>query len=446
MTTDRPVQLPAQVSAEVDRLAAAEQSSGRAPSLLLAVGRSGARQHLSAVGRDPEPTADTQYRIGSITKTFTATLVMQLRDDGRLDLDDRLDQHLPGTPVGAMRLRHMLAHISGLQAEPDGPWWERSPGVPVETLLAGLTAGKLALPAGRWRHYSNLAYALLGAMVERITGEPWSDRLQHRILGPLGLNRTTYAAHAPAARGWLVHPWQDTRREEPTYDAGAMAPAGQLWSTADDLFRWGRVLAEGADGVLAPDTAVEMRAPVAMVDTESWTLASGLGLALGRSGDRVYCGHSGSMPGFVSSLAVHPTTGWSAVSFANCYTGVAVSSLAHKALGAVLDAVPELPTRWTPQDEPPADIAPLTGRWWWMGEEVTASYDVAAQRLILDSAYDDEGDMSSYERTDRDLWRCVEGLDVGEDLRVERDDSGDVVALETRTFVFVRDPWPANPR
>jgi CubicO group peptidase (beta-lactamase class C family) len=283
-------------------------------------------------------------------------------------------------------------------------------------------------------------------MVERITGERWSDRMQHRILGPLGLNRTTYAAHAPAARGWLVHPWQDTRREEPTYDAGAMAPAGQLWSTADDLFRWGRVLAEGADGVLAPDTAVEMRAPVAMVDTESWTLASGLGLALTRSGDCVYCGHSGSMPGFVSSLAVHPATGWSAVSFANCYTGVAVTSLAHKALRAVLDAVPELPTPWTPRDEPPADIAPLTGRWWWMGEEVTASYDMAAQRLILDSAYDDEGDMSSYERTDRDLWRCVEGLDVGEDLRVERDDSGDVVALETRTFVFVRDPWPANPR
>ncbi len=438
--------LPQQLSADLDRLAADEQRRGRAPSLLLAVGRSGVRRQLCTAGGNPEPTADTQYRIGSITKTFTATLVMQLRDEGRLGLDDRLEQHLPGTPVGALRVRQMLSHVSGLQAEPDGPWWERSPGVPVDALLAGLTAGKVSLPPGRWRHYSNLAFALLGAMVERVTGERWFDRVQYRILDPLGLRRTSYTAHDPAAGGWLVHPWQETMRAEPTHDSGAMAPAGQLWSTADDLLRWGRVLGAGADGVLAADTAAEMRAPVAMVDPDSWTLASGLGLALPRVGDRVYCGHSGSMPGFVSCLAVHPATGWSTVSFANCYDGAEVTSLAHRALGAVLDAMPEPPKAWAPADPPPADIAPLTGRWWWMGTELTAGYDPARRQLVLRSAYDDEGDTSYFEPAGADRWRCVDGLERGEDLYVERDAAGVVTALVVRTFVFVRDPWPADPR
>src|SRR5687767_1873640 len=74
------------------------------------------------------PTVDTQYRIGSITKPFTAVLVMRLRDEGVLDLGDRVDKHIPGTAVGDRTIRELLAHSGGLAAEPPGPWWERSPG------------------------------------------------------------------------------------------------------------------------------------------------------------------------------------------------------------------------------------------------------------------------------------------------------------------------------
>jgi CubicO group peptidase (beta-lactamase class C family) len=122
-----------QTARKVDDLVSRAQERGRAPAVAAAVVRDGALVHFSASGSDPStgavPTADTQFRIGSITKTLTAVMIMQLRDEGRLGLEDLLYRHLPGTPVGsAITLRQMLGHISGLQREPDGPWWERVAG------------------------------------------------------------------------------------------------------------------------------------------------------------------------------------------------------------------------------------------------------------------------------------------------------------------------------
>src|SRR5437763_3667666 len=146
----------------VDELVATTQSTGRVPSLVAGIVRDGALVHVSGAGEVPVPDAGTQYRIGSISKTFTAALIVQLRDEDRLSLDDLLYRHLPGTPVGGVTIRQLLAHIGGLQREPDGDWWERSAGQSVDGLLAELTPDKAALPLHGF-HYSNLAYGLLGA-------------------------------------------------------------------------------------------------------------------------------------------------------------------------------------------------------------------------------------------------------------------------------------------
>src|SRR5690606_24849592 len=134
-------------------------------------------------------------------------------------------------------LRQLLGHASGLQREPDGPWWERSPGVDLDPLLARVTPDKLSHPPGRGHHYSNLGYGLLGAVLQRITGERWPALLDKRICQPLGLTRTSYHPEEPFARGYVVHPWHGTRHEQPRHDSQAMAPAGQLWSTLTDLAR-----------------------------------------------------------------------------------------------------------------------------------------------------------------------------------------------------------------
>ncbi|NYF60161.1 serine hydrolase domain-containing protein [Micromonospora purpureochromogenes] len=422
-----------------DALVAQAQSTGRAPSLVLGVVRDGTLAHLAAAGDHPRPDADLQYRLGSISKTMTATVVMQERDAGRLALDDPLERHLPGTPVGALTLRQLLGHAGGLQREPDGQWWERTEGGDLATLVAGLTPEKIAYPPHRAYHYSNLAYGLLGGVLERITGTPWAELTRERLLAPLGMHRTTYDATEPYARGYVVHPWHDTLREEPRTDTGAMAPAGQLWSTVADLARWAAFLADPTPAVLAPETLTEMCAPVVISDLDSWTGGHGLGVELYREGDRVYVGHGGSMPGYVAALAVHRPSRTAVVGYANAYglRSTHLSGLARQLLTLVLDTEPQPVTPWRPAAAPPAgELAELTGRWWWMGVEFEFRVDPAGE--LWAGRVGEPVLRFTPEGPDR--WRGRTGAQDGELLTVVRDGAGRAVALDIATFVFTRTP------
>ena len=115
------------------------QHAGRLPSVVAGVLRDGALAETAAVTGDGTADLATAYRIGSITKTLTAVLVLQLRDEGALGLDDPVGAHLPGVGYGDRTLRSLLAHSSGMQSEPAGSWWERSPGVDFPTLAGGLS-------------------------------------------------------------------------------------------------------------------------------------------------------------------------------------------------------------------------------------------------------------------------------------------------------------------
>ncbi|WP_433310378.1 serine hydrolase domain-containing protein [Micromonospora sp. CA-269861] len=424
---------------QIDTRVAQAQADGHAPSLVLGVVRDGTLAHVAVAGEHPRPDVDLQYRLGSISKTMTATLIMQLRDAGRLALDDRLEQHLPGTGVGALTLRQLLSHASGIQREPEGDWWERAAGVDLNALLADVSADKIAYSPHRTYHYSNLAYGLLGGLLERLTGTPWADLLDERILTPLGLRRTTYAATEPYARGYVVHPWHDTLREEPRTDTGAMAPAGQLWSTIEDLGRWAAFLAEPDPSVLAAETLTEMCSPVVISDLEAWTHGHGLGLELFREGNRVYVGHGGSMPGYGASLAVHRPSRTAVIGLVNAYTlrGVHLGVLGRQLLTLVLDAEPAPVTPWRPAAAPPpADLAELTGRWWWMGTtiEVYADADgnLRAGRMGRPNL--------RFVPDGPDRWRGRAGEQDGEILTVRRDEHGAAVALDIATFVYTRTP------
>jgi len=163
---------------------------------------------LADVESEREPTLHTQYRIGSITKSFTAVLLLQLRDAGRLDLDDRLDQHLPGISHGDATLRRMLAHLSGLQREavggPGGEVWETLEDPEREALLAGFEQAGKVLPPGRRWHYSNLAYSLLGEVVARRAG---TDRTAAgELVDELGERVGSAAALRALLAGAGLHP------------------------------------------------------------------------------------------------------------------------------------------------------------------------------------------------------------------------------------------------
>jgi CubicO group peptidase (beta-lactamase class C family) len=428
----------------VDAQVAAAQAAGRVPTLAAAVVRGGGLVHVASAGDPVDP--DTQFRIGSITKTMTAALVLRLRDEGRLSLDDLVYRHLPGTAVGGVTLRQLLGHVSGLQREPDGDWWERAPGVDVDTLLANVTPEKLAHPPYRGHHYSNLAYGLLGAVLQRISGDEWSVLLTKRLCEPLGLLRTTYHPREPYARGYVVHPWEGTLREEPRHDSKAMAPAGQLWSTLSDLARWAGFLADPDPAVLAPATVAQMCAPVVIHDQERWTGGHGLGLTLWRRGERVYAGHTGSMPGYLAVLAVHRPSGTGVVAFANAYTlhgtqqgGRGIGAFGADLLTTVLDREPAPARPWRPVSAPPPELAPLCGRWWWMGREYEVGWEAEAGELMV-TPLSTGGEPWRFAPEGADRWRGTAGMNDGELLLVRREPGGEVRALEIATFVFTRDP------
>src|SRR6266516_528540 len=138
------------------RLTREAQREGRLPSLSAGVFRAGELVWSEAVGladveEGREATTDTQYAVASITKTFTASSVMQLRNEGKLDLDDPLERHLPQVSHGTLPLRRMLAHASGLQREPPGEVWESLVFPEAEELLASLPEAEQELPGAAAR-------------------------------------------------------------------------------------------------------------------------------------------------------------------------------------------------------------------------------------------------------------------------------------------------------
>ena len=158
---------------DLERQVRQAQSQWHSPAVSAGVVRDGTlvwSLHVGSARLDPTtaPTDDTQYMIGSITKTFTAVLVMALRDAGKLSLDDRLDTYLPHTKHGAVTIRQLLSHASGLQREPVGRIWENFDAPDQERLLRELEEAEQVLPVHFAFHYSNLAFALLGQIVEQL--------------------------------------------------------------------------------------------------------------------------------------------------------------------------------------------------------------------------------------------------------------------------------------
>ena len=181
--------------------------------------------------------------------------------------------------------------------------WETMEFPSRDELLASFAEAEQVLPPSAHWHYSNLAYAVLGEVVARKSGIPYEQYVQERIFDAAGLARTTWDPEPPFTKEYFVEPYEDVARAEPLVDLRAKRAAGQLWSTTGDLCRWAAFLAAPDGDVLRRETAVEMQAFQAMADPDQWNLGWGLGLMLSRVEDRVFFGHTGGMPGFVTAFA-----------------------------------------------------------------------------------------------------------------------------------------------
>ncbi|MEU7555985.1 serine hydrolase domain-containing protein [Streptomyces sp. NPDC044571] len=432
--------LPATRRALRHRIAVA-QSEGRAPSVVAAVLRDGAvvweGSRTSVEGHGPD--GNVQYRIGSITKTFTAVLVMRLRDEGLLGLGDPLEKHLPGTGAGEVTVGQLLAHTGGLAAETPGEWWERTPGAQRTELGDVLGEEPFRFEPGQRHHYSNPGYTLLGSLVEAVRGKPWEEVLRTEVLEPLGLHRTTAQPQAPHAGGWAVHPWADLMMPEPAQDLGLMAAAGQLWSTTQDLARFARFLLRGDEQVLGAATVREMRTSAAPPEPGFADLGYGLGLQLAESRGRRLVGHSGSLPGFVAGLWMSEADDLAAVVLANCTSGLPAATVAMDLLNLVADAEPRIPEPWKPfPEEHPVELD-LCGPWYWG----TAPHLVrlTADGLLHLGPVGAPGRAARFRAELDGTWRGLAGYYAGETLRAVRRTDGSVSHLDLGSFVFTREPY-----
>jgi len=311
----------------------------------------------------------TLHRIASITKTFTGTAIMQLRDAGQLDLDDPAVKHLPELsratapfgPIEAVTIRRMLSHESGLASEPPGTDWASRTyeGSPARNLERAEETG-MRIPANRQWKYSNLAYQLLGEIVARVSRRPYVEYVRGEILNPLGMDATSFEP-LPAALAPRLATAYDARflSDElvPATPAPMVGAEGGLCSCVDDLARWISFQLgtggerEGAQ-VLSGPSLVEMHTARYLQDPE-WTCAWGIAWYAVRRGEVIWVQHSGGLPGFITTVCFDPKERVGAIALLNGIgdaEGLAMD-LAGIARDAVVAAGPpiELPPAMPPE-------------------------------------------------------------------------------------------------
>jgi CubicO group peptidase (beta-lactamase class C family) len=446
--------IPQEVARKLERMVRQVQAEARVPALSVALHRADRplwTLQAGGTGNDSPLDADTQFRIGSVTKTFTAVLVMQCRDDGLLDLDDPVGRLIDLPAHGDLTVRRLLSHTSGLQREPYGDIWDTLAAPGVEQFIAELERAERVLPVARRYHYSNLGFALLGHAVGRLRGGTWAEVLADRVLGPLGLADTTALPTERAAVGYLVDAYSDHARPEPSTDLGAVAPAGQLWSTASDMARWAAYLADPAaldpaGAILRPATLDEMRWPLTLSDETLWAAGFGLGLMLVQQGDRViHVGHDGGMPGFLSSVygrrggAGTPGAMGCAV-LGSSGTAVAINELSHRLLAAAAELDPADVAPWAVGERAPEEYRSVLGRWWGEGSEhVFVWHAGRLEARAVDAPANRPPSIFEPLPDRRDILRTASGREAGELLRLTRDPEGTVIRMHWATYRFTRD-------
>jgi D-alanyl-D-alanine carboxypeptidase len=250
--------------------------------------------------------ATTKFRMASNSKLFTAIAIMQLREEGKLGLDDPVVKYLPwfkakaaGDDDGPITIEQLLSHSSGLQREAGDHW--SSYNFPTTQELQRLYPERQAAfaPSVRWK-YSNLGFAVAGSVVEQVSGQRWADYVEQNIFKPLGMRNSSVDKNVSG----LAVPYgrrmpDGTREVLPFIDARGMAAATGVTSNVEDMakfisaqFRRGP---RGGAQIVSSGSWREMLR-VRSVE-ENWTAGTGLGFDVKRVKDKTYIGHGGGYPG-----------------------------------------------------------------------------------------------------------------------------------------------------
>jgi D-alanyl-D-alanine carboxypeptidase len=260
---------------------------------------------------DVPMTADAMFEIGSVTKQFTAAAILQLRDEGKLSLDDEITKWLPGfnTRGNKVTVRRLLDHTSGIvgfeMPEISAVIW--NPGFPRDSVIALIKGYPFQFPTGTMQMYNNSAVWLAGVIVEKASGMKYEDYVEQKIFAPLGMTRSMYcnsSENVPRrANGYIVYNNGVINRAPTNHHKWLPFAAGSLCSTAADLVTWVKALHGGK--VLSPASYKEMTTPAKLDD--GTPLRYGMGIAVQKDEHGLpYIGHGGSVTGFDADTRWYP--------------------------------------------------------------------------------------------------------------------------------------------
>ena len=311
-------------------------------------------------------TPDTLYRIASITKLFTSTAILQLRDAGRLQLDDPVVKHLPWFAIGqphadapVTTIRHLLTHTAGLPREAGFPYWTDGDFPTIEQIRERLPRQTAALPPESEWKYSNLGLTVAGEIVAAVSGRPYADYIVQHVLEPLGMKRTFVttppAEHPDLAVGYTRRLPARGRTPAPHTDGRGITAAANMTTCVTDLARFAmlhfRDAAVGGAQILKTTTLREMQRPH-WVEPD-WTAGWGLGFRIVRQNGKTLVGHGGSLRGYRTQLQLCPADRIGVVVLTNAddgnpvqYTDKVFQWVGPAILKATAPAAPAAPAGW----------------------------------------------------------------------------------------------------
>jgi CubicO group peptidase (beta-lactamase class C family) len=349
-------------------------------------------------------TTTTIFRIASITKTFTSTAIMQLRDRGRLQLDDPVVEHLPwftyrnrhpaGPPI---TIRHLLTHTSGLPREAAFPYWTTHEFPTREEMVSALEEQESIYETERKYKYSNLGIAILGEVIAAVSGQPYEVFVQENILDPLEMTGTSVFMppdhRERLATGYGRKLRDGTRKKSPPTESKGLAPSANISSTTEDMCRYASFhLSEDtttAGQILAASTLREMHRVHWL--QPSWTSGRGLGFTVSKWDDRVTFSHGGWVGGHRSQFTVSPGEKVAVVVLTNADDGVP-AYFANRAMSMLAPVVAQCASEQPPAPKPDSGWSLYVGRysdpWNWDSEVLL----FRGKLIIYDYSYPPESD------------------------------------------------------
>jgi D-alanyl-D-alanine carboxypeptidase len=320
-------------------------------------------------------TPETIYRIASITKLFTSTAILQLRDAGKLQLDDPVSKHLPWFSIkkkeddaSVIRIRHLLTHTSGLPRESAFPYWSTAEFPTYEEMEKALPGQQAVFPAERRWKYSNLALAVAGEIVAAVSGVSYEEYVEENILKPLGMTsthvRTIDAGHPQLAVGYSRRLPDTSRSISPFEDCKGISPAANIATNVQDLAKFAMLqFRDGPAGrqqILKGDTLREMHT-VHWLD-EDWQMGWGWGFNVIRAKGKTYIGHGGSLMGYRTQLLLLPEEKVGIIIMTNADDGDP-GRYSEKAVDWVFPSIVKAAKSDLPQKEVPETWHRYTGKY-----------------------------------------------------------------------------------